>query len=273
MESSSAQQLRDEIARLGPWHHDVEIAPGVRTGARAPEESGRAAPVIMSPSDHLGDVVGEVFPGGLEGRSVLDCACNAGGYLFAAAQMGAGAGFGFDAREHWIRQARFLAQHLPSRDLEFEVLELQGLPALGLDQFDVTLFKGIFYHLPDPVQGLRLAAEHTRELLLVNTAFRPARGDALVLKMESDVEVMSGVDGLAWIPTGPSVLVRILGWCGFAHTRVRYIIDRAPRAGRGESRLELLAAREPGTFAEYDRHDRGRPRQSGRRLLRAGRRA
>ena len=38
-------------------------------------------------------------------------------------------------------------------------------------QFDVTLFNGIFYPLPDPVI-LSIAAHHMRELMVVNTKGR-----------------------------------------------------------------------------------------------------
>ena len=51
----------------------------------------------------------------MEGRRVLDCACNCGYFLFWSRELGAGEGLGFDAREHWIRQARFLAAHREHR--------------------------------------------------------------------------------------------------------------------------------------------------------------
>lgn len=269
----SAQDLRNRIAGLGPWHHDVEVAPGVNTGGPAPTGSyppELGAPSLIRPGDVLAKLVEEVFPEGLAGRSMLDCACNAGGYLFAAATLGAGRCFGFDARRHWIDQARFLAEYLPGENIEFATLELASLPEFGLEPFDVTLFNGIFYHLPDPVAGLRIAADHTRELIVVNTATLPGGGDSLVLSHESATEVMSGVHGLAWLPTNDRVLRAILRWCGFEHTRLRY---EGPAAGN-RRRIELLAARDEGTFAHYDdlRARQKAPRRSGwvRRLLRRG---
>lgn len=263
-----SRELRDRIGRLGPWHHDVEIAPGVRTGEPAPGFAYPAelgTPSLIRPGDALARLVGEVFPEGLARRSVLDCACNAGGYLFAAAGLGAGRCFGFDAREHWVRQARFLAEHLPGEEIEFATLELASLPGLRLEPFDVTLFNGIFYHLPDPIAGLRIAADHTRELLVVNTATLPGASDSLVLNRESESEVMSGVDGLAWLPTGDRVLRSVLEWCGFPHTRLRY---EGPGPGR-RRRIEVLAARDAATFAHYDSEStRRRPRRQAGRLSR-----
>ena len=74
--------------------------------------------------------LGAIFPRGLEGRTVMDCACNCGAYLFWSKEPGAGECFGFDAREHWIAQARFLAEHRtqPSDGMRFEVCDLYDLP-------------------------------------------------------------------------------------------------------------------------------------------------
>jgi tRNA (mo5U34)-methyltransferase len=258
----NAQEIRDRIVRLGPWHHDVEVVPGIRTGEPAPPGAyppELGTPTVITPERGLAWLVAEVYPGGLAGRSFLDCACNAGGYLFAATRLGAGRCFGFDVRKHWIDQARFLAEHLPSENIEFATLDLASLAGLNLGAFDVTLFNGIFYHLPDPIAGLRIAADHTRELLVVNTDTLDSPGDSLVINRESEVEVMSGVHGLAWLPTSYHVLRDILGWCGFPHTRVRF--ERKVAGNR--RRIEIIAAREQETFLHYDA---GRPQREPRRL-------
>lgn len=183
---------------------------------------------------------------------MLDCACNAGGSLFGAARAGAGSGFGFDVREHWIAQARFLAQHLPAAGLEFEVLDLHDLPAQDRGPFDVCLFNGILYHLPDPVAGLRTAVDHTRELLILNTATSSRRRKALVLNRESDELPVSGVDRLAWLPT-PDVLRPILEWCGMPHVRVVWETAQPVDAPRGWGRVLLAAARDASTLENLER--------------------
>src|SRR5688500_5296003 len=121
------QALRAEIARLAPWHHDTQGAPGVRTGERQPDgawPAQRGTPSVIRPGRGFAAFAAQVWPNGLEGRSFLDCACNGGGYVFAARENGAGRCLGFDVREHWIAQARFLARHLPSDGIGFEVADL-----------------------------------------------------------------------------------------------------------------------------------------------------
>jgi SAM-dependent methyltransferase len=243
--------LRSEIARLGPWHHDVELRPGVRTGDPSlggdhPAEIG--SPSVTDPFLEMRDLADNLFPQGFAGRSFLDCACNAGGHAFAARSLGAGRVYGFDARPHWIEQAHFLQRHLGGADMQFEALQLSELPSIGLKPFDITKFRGIFYHLPDPVTGLRIAADLTNEIIIVNSASQPSSKAALMLNPESTTQLMSGIHGLAWMPSGPDVVQAILTHCGFRHSRVRYDITLAP----GQNRFEIVAAREESSLAYFD---------------------
>jgi tRNA (mo5U34)-methyltransferase len=261
--------LRNEIRRLGPWHYDIEVAPGVRTGEPVPPGTypvELGTPAIFDPFRTIDHLAQEVYGGDFGGRTILDCACNAGGYLFGAKKRGAGHCLGFDVRDHWINQARFLQQHLRQDDIDFEVRDLLTLRERGLPQFDITLFMGIFYHLPDPMTALKIAADHTRELLVLNTSISPQRRDALVLSLEGVKPVMSGVYELAWLPTSENVLRAILKWCGFPHARVFWYNRRAAWKGR----IQILAARDAETFARYDK-GWGKPRpfiqRAARRLL------
>jgi tRNA (mo5U34)-methyltransferase len=236
-------ELRREIERLGPWHIDVEVAPGISTGdfsdAYRPRESFLSR-------------LARIYPGGLEGRSVLDCACNCGAYSFFAKELGAGRCFGFDAREQWIAQARFLAEYRekPTDDMRFEVLDLYELQQLGIGRFDVAFFFGIFYHLHDPVTGLKAAADLTDELLILNTKARPNRPDGMLVQaQESPDGALAGTRSLCWFPTGPGVLTSILNWLGFPEVRCSHWL---PSRSEDLDRIEMLAARTPGFFEHWD---------------------
>ncbi len=260
------QTLRDEIAALGPWHHDIEVAPGVRTGAeperwRRDDETG--SPSLIDPMRAMA-VLDPIFPNGLEGRSFLDCGCNAGGYVFAAKQRGAGRCFGFDARDHWIDQAKFLSRHLPSDDVAFQTMTLGALAAAQPHAFDITWFSGLFYHLPDPVAGLKAAADLTSDVLVLNTATAEGKGDALVLNLESRSLIMSGVDRLAWMPTGEGVLRHILSWCGFPHAQL--IFEHLPVDGFG--RIMLVAARDASRLEPYAAVEASLPGRERRPFMR-----
>jgi SAM-dependent methyltransferase len=246
-------KLEQEIWELAPWHLDVEVAPGISTAVaeKAGQDGhdpriGRVA--FQRPREGFRRKLLELYPDGLEGRSVLDCGCNCGAYLFWAKELGAGRCLGFDVREHWIRQGRFLRRHREdAADVQLEVLDLYDLPSLELDPFDVTLFNGVFYHLPDPVHGLKLVADLTKELIFVDTLVKADQPDGfLAVGSESTEQLMSGVHGLMWSPTGPDVMTRVLRWCGFPETRVTFWRKQAVRDGWG--RLEIAAARAPGVL-------------------------
>jgi tRNA (mo5U34)-methyltransferase len=253
--------LRAEVIRLGPWHLDVEINPELSTRAFLDAPKGTYDRSVFghvtfrSAREGFVNRMARLYPDGLQGRSVLDCACNCGAYLFWAKELGAGDCFGFDVRSHWIEQARFLARHRsgPGDDIRFEVRDLYDLPDLGLDAFDITLFNGILYHLPDPIHGLKVAADLTKELLVVNSATRTDLPDGmLVAAEEGRSQAMSGVYGMNWFPTGPNVIASALGWSGFEYTRParwRRAVSSQPDA---LGRIEVLGAREDSLFATFD---------------------
>lgn len=258
-----APELKEEIIRLGPWHHDVQITPEISTSVflEAPEGTyDSSRPSFINPRNDFLDTMRKIYPEGLEGRTLLDCACNCGGYCFWAKEIGAGECFGFDAREHWIEQARFLKESRtvgPTDGLRFEVMDLYNLPNLGLEPFDVTFFRGIFYHLPDPITALKVAADLTREVLILNTAIWNDLPDGMLAIAEEGTEdLMTGVHGLSWFPTGPNVLTRTLRWMGF--TEIRLVVshtrhkDLPPRLGN----LEIIASRKEGLLKKLESLER-----------------
>jgi SAM-dependent methyltransferase len=254
--SDADRDLLREIAALGPWHHDIPVTPRISTGQVADARDGPAEVSLTRPAAILASQLLPYLPGGMAGKSFLDCGCNAGGYCFAARDAGAARTYGFDVRQHWIDQARFVAARREddSTGMQFERGDLRDLGQLD-EMFDVTWFSGLFYHLPDPVQGLRLAADRTRDLLVLNSAVDMVSDDhperlVLTLKPESTEMLMSGVHGLAWSPGGPAVLTKLLNAMGFAETRLLFWtreVKSESRVPRG--RLAIIAARQPGRLA------------------------
>ena len=254
---TDAALLRDEIERLGPWHLEVQVTPEVSTRAWIEAQSRmQCEPAdklpFMDPRSDLEGQIRRIYPEGLAGRSVLDCACNCGGYSFHAKVLGAGECFGFDVREHWIRQAQFLLQNRtvgPTDAMRFEVCDLYDLPKKGLSPFDITLFMGIFYHLPDPISGLKIAADLTSELMVVNTTTKSGLPDGLLaIERESRDLVLSGVYGLNWLPTGPDVVASALKWAGFVET---HLVWWQHEVNPGRGRMEMLASKKPGLLDAF----------------------
>jgi len=258
-------ELREEIVQLGPWHYEIEVTPDLSTRAWVETVGGKSDVGFLTRRKPFKKLLEPLYPNGLEGRSVIDCGCNAGAYLFWAKEIGAGSCFGFDAREHWIEQARFLAENRtvgPTDDMRFEVCDLYDLPAMQLEPFDVTIFNGLFYHLPDPVTGVKIAADLTKELMIFTSSTYAGTDDGfLYVENESDSHLMSGIYGLNWRPTGPAVVEKILRWVGFTETRVLWYRPNAERPNDDHGWVGMAASKTPGLL---DNVEVGWPPGSGR---------
>ena len=242
------QEMIAQLEALAPWHLDFEISGGART------VMGNSA--SYGDTDHRGQptpdpwrmkgAIESLFPGGVEGKAFLDVGCNSGGYCFLLKSMGAARTLGFDARGHWIRQAEFVKQHWDqsTEGMEFLVARLEDVDLHS--GFDITLLKGVFYHLPNPIGDLITLCSATREAIIINSACRSDIPEgALISERESVAEVMSGVDGLCWYPGGPQAVVNILHHAGFCHCSLRFWRRKGKRPRKEIGRFELLAARSP----------------------------
>ncbi|MEM8686990.1 MAG: class I SAM-dependent methyltransferase [Pseudomonadota bacterium] len=255
----SDDDLVAEMEKMGPWHHRIEMRENIFTGSSVQEDPTGSPVTYIDTAQSFETSVAHVLPRGMEGRSFLDCACNCGGYSFAAKDRGASKVYGFDIRDHWIDQARFVQDHreADSSGMLFETADLLDLRDRD-EKFDVTWFSGIFYHLHDPVAALKLAADNTNELLFLNTAcMRQDEGGetqpGLVYKLEGTEQLMSGVYRLSWLPTGPKVLSGILAWLGFPETRVYHWVERPGENSQGRpfhARIALVGARETGRLED-----------------------
>jgi SAM-dependent methyltransferase len=247
-------QLAQEIIDLGPWHHDVQVTPEVSTAISLDHDYGRSYAFSKKYRPEFVSRMKQLYPDGrLQGKRFLDCACNGGGYCFWARDLGAEECVGFDVREHWINQAEFLLRHrtLPKDNIHFHLSDLYDVPSLNLQPFDITLFKGIFYHLPDPITGLKIAADLTTELILLDTATIYGEKDGFLAVASESTEIpMSGVHGLNWFPTGAGVLKKILRWMGFKAFRVFGHHQTKIKPDRG--RLSMAASRHEDFFGHFD---------------------
>jgi tRNA (mo5U34)-methyltransferase len=148
MLADSKEQVRQRIAELGPWFHNLTID-GVQT----------------APDHFLGDYPSfkwatfkHVLPEDLGGASVLDIGCNAGFYALEMKRRGAGRVVAIDSDPHYLRQAEFAADRARMH-IELRQMSVYDVAALG-EKFDLVLFMGVLYHLRHPLLALDLLYEH-----------------------------------------------------------------------------------------------------------------
>jgi tRNA (mo5U34)-methyltransferase len=167
--------LRARAEALGPWFHNIEIAPGVFT----------------APDHFLGDypmvkwrAFAAAVPADLTGKSVLDIGCNAGFYAVEMKRRGAARVLGIDEDERYLAQARFVAEALGAT-IEFRNLSVYDVGALG-ERFDVVLFMGVLYHLRHPLLALDLIHAHVAGDLMVFQSMQ--RGASTVAPVAADYD-------------------------------------------------------------------------------------
>ena len=155
--------LGTQIARLGPWFHNLHLPDGTST---APDH-----PLGDFPANRW-QVFSRALPEDLSGWQALDIGCNAGFYSFELARRGASV-LGIDLDDHYLAQARWARGLLGlERGVRFERLGVYELPRLD-ERFDLVLFLGVLYHLRYPLLALEMVAEKVGRLALVQSLSLP----------------------------------------------------------------------------------------------------
>jgi tRNA (mo5U34)-methyltransferase len=155
----SEDGLRRSIESLAPWFHNIHLPDGTQT----------------APQHFLGDFpmrkwaqIAPHIPADLCGWSVLDIGCNAGFYSIELAKRGADV-LGIDSDEHYLRQARWVAEQFKTRSRpRFERMQIHDLAWIGR-RFDLVLFMGVFYHLRYPALALDTVSSLVNRLMIFQT--------------------------------------------------------------------------------------------------------
>jgi tRNA (mo5U34)-methyltransferase len=162
-------ELRRELERLSPFHHDIALPYGLRTDMpELPGGGGQHTRVQTLVQHGFPALLGE-YGGSLDGLAVLDVACNCGGFSFEAARRGASRVLGFDIVPRYLEQAQVIRRALQLEQTEFRLLSTDDVSHESTGTFDVTLCFGILYHLEDPIGAMRRLADVTTGAMLVDT--------------------------------------------------------------------------------------------------------
>ena len=151
-----------EQVKLYPWFHSIDLGHGIVTpGAKTPEI-------------HAKEVAAFFDPISMSGRTVVDIGAWNGFYSFETKRRGAQRvlatdHFSWNHQDFRGRETFELARSVLGLDIEARDIDVPDLSPEKVGMFDVVLFLGVFYHLFDPIEGLRRVASLAKEVLVVET--------------------------------------------------------------------------------------------------------
>lgn len=175
----------------------------------------------IKPLDALRKEADLVFNEDLAGKSVLDIGAWDGFFSFEAERRGAARVVATDhfswSGPGWANRSGFdyIHQRLSS-SVEAIDVDISDLPKLGLGQFDVVLFLGVFYHLKDPYVGLETAAQMTADHLVVETATALPRQTLPAMRLYAPGELGNDSTNF-WAPNIPALKLMLRNF-GFGRT-------------------------------------------------------
>jgi len=144
---------QDLLARLGQyqWAHSIDLGDGVVT----PGKWGPPNPALIAAYDRID----------FRDKKVLDIGCWDGLWSFEAEKRGASAVYATDdvSQRSFAEQPTFALAHdaLRSQVKYLPNLSVYDVRSLGVDDFDVVVFSGVYYHLRHPLLALAILRQIT----------------------------------------------------------------------------------------------------------------
>lgn len=153
-------ELRESIQAY-KWFHSIDFGDGIVTNGYSTLEFQRQdAETIFRPIN-------------IQGANVIDIGAWDGLLSFEAKKRGAARVL---ATDHYVwggnpafrgRETFELAREALGVEVEAMDIDVPDLSPERVGTFDVVLFLGVFYHLFDPIEGLRRAASLARDVMVV----------------------------------------------------------------------------------------------------------
>ena len=133
---------------------------------------------------------------------MLDIACNSGFWSIQCALLGAQV-VGFDSRPELIDQANLVKSIVGVHNVDYQVLDFWDMSQQTLGgTFDIVLMLGILYHLPEPIEALKLARAMARTHILLDTSVYRSHDSLVKLVWEEPFDIRAA--SKAGVVAGPS---------------------------------------------------------------------
>jgi tRNA (mo5U34)-methyltransferase len=228
----SDEEIRRNFAKFEWWHY----AYAFEGGLSFPVRHARPDALINAPERHLQRFrhfmpqVIESQNGSLKGKRVLDISCNSGFWSIQCALLGADV-VGFDARPELIAQANMIKSIVGTDKVTFSVLDFNDMSPQTLGgTFDLVLNLGVLYHLPDPLETMRLTKMMARHTVLLDTGVYRSNNSLIKINWEEPADIWTAsAAGIIAYPTKKCIdlILKHLGFTEWFEIPIRS--DAIPR--------------------------------------------
>ena len=187
----------DMVRSLPHWHHDFEIAPGLWT-------KGTYNPEFMLEKLQL--------PADLRGMRILDVGPSDGFFSMTLARRGADvtAVDYRDKDEHGFG----VMERVSGLTFSYHNVNIYEINNRNLGKFDIILFLGVLYHLPDMLRALHILHGVCRGSIFVETEGEPDLTPGVATARYYEADTLNGDSSNFWAPNKEclSALLRDAGF-------------------------------------------------------------
>lgn len=204
-ETPGEAELIEKVRALGPWFHNIEVAPGIFTRDIAPAPGPQ-------PKNHpvpRWEKVRDALPEDMTGMSVLDAGCSDGYFSIKIAERGASRVLAVDGAAEPIKRIDWVIEHFGLKNVESRVQMLDRTSARKLGKFDLVFAMAVFYHMRDPITGIEMLAS-LGDRLLLETIVVPDRKDCYF-----KVKRPGGESGVPKLIPSTACLEMLMRWAGY----------------------------------------------------------
>lgn len=187
----SDHEIHKGFEKYPLWHYAYKFEGGLEFQARSnePKSFTNLPNRPLQRFRHFMPFLLDAYDGSLKGKRVLDIACNSGFWSMQCALLGADV-VGFDARPELIEQANLIKSIVGINKVQYKLLDFWDMSPESLDgKFDIVLNLGILYHLPSPLEVLRLTTAMAKSHVLLDTAIYPRDEPLIRLKWEEPFDI------------------------------------------------------------------------------------
>jgi tRNA (mo5U34)-methyltransferase len=165
------KEIRERIASFSRWHYQFDLR-GNLTPIHKEGRINRHAQrmkYFFDPAVHL-------LGGSLEGKRVLDLACNAGFWSLNAVHAGCDYVLGIEGRQMHIDQANFVfeVKEVEKDRYDFVVGDIFETDFRQFGTFDVVLCLGLMYHISKHMDLMEKISEVNNDVLVID--YHPVPG-------------------------------------------------------------------------------------------------